>query len=145
VGQAAWPASSFHPPPCRSPEPGDSEAPARPPQNAKTIRTLTDEVNVSQFFENARSIFEAAESASRAGQVPSDLTILIGAEGGIQMVADSDWPLERLLAHRGAQMAYRVGERGGKVRLEGRSGSQTCRLETAHRAREALWGPVFSA
>jgi hypothetical protein len=96
---------------------------------------------VSQFFENARSIFEAAESASRAGQAASDLTILIGTEGGIQMVADSDWPLDRLLAHRGAQMAYRVGERNGTVRLDGRSGWQTCRLETAPRAREALWGP----
>lgn len=100
---------------------------------------------MSQFFENARSIFEAAELASRAGQVPSDLTILIGAEGGIHMVADSDWPLDRLLEHRGARMAYRVGERGGRVRLDGRSCTQSCRLETANRAREALWGPALIA
>ena len=98
---------------------------------------------MSQFFENARSIFEAAELASRAGQVPSDLTILIGAEGGIHMVADSDWPLDRLLEHRGARAAYRVGEQDGKVHLEGCSSSQSCRMETVTRAREALWGPGF--
>ncbi len=96
---------------------------------------------MSSFFENARSIFEAAESAVRSGQTPSDLTILIGSEGGIEMLAESDWPLDRLLAHRGARMAYRVGERGGRVCLEGRSGSESCRLEIASRAREVLWGP----
>jgi len=96
---------------------------------------------VDRFFENARGIFEAAEAASRAGQAPSELTILITAEGAVQMVAESDWPLDRLLAERGARMAYRVGERGGRIRLEGRSTSETCRLESASRAREALWGP----
>jgi hypothetical protein len=96
---------------------------------------------VSSFFENARSIFEAAESAARCGQTPTALTILIGSEGGIEMLAESDWPLDRLLAQRGARAAYRVGGGGGRVLLEGRSGSESCRLETASRAREALWGP----
>ncbi len=99
---------------------------------------------MDRFFENARKIFETAEAASRAGQVTSELTILITAEGAVQMVAESDWPLDRLLAERGARMAYRVGETGGRVRLEGRSTSETCRLESATRAREALWGPTLA-
>lgn len=96
---------------------------------------------MSTFFENARSIFETAEAALRCGQTPSCLTVLIGDGGGIEMVAGSDWPLDRLLAHRGARAAYRVEERGGRVYLEGRSGTQSCCLETAARSREALWGP----
>jgi hypothetical protein len=85
---------------------------------------------VSPFFENARSLFEAAESASLAGHSPSDLTILIAADGAIRMMADSDWPLERLLAHNGGRMAYRVSEQAGKLRVEGRAGSAACRFET---------------
>ncbi len=99
---------------------------------------------MSGFFENARNIFEAAESAARSGHAPSDLTILIGSEGGIEMLADSDWPLDRLLAHRGALMAYRVGERSGTLRVEGRSAGASCLLQAANRAREALWGPGFT-
>ena len=58
------------------------------------------------------------------------MTILIGVEGGVRLLADSDWPLDRLLAERGARTAYRVSERAGQVRLEGRTGSQACRLQT---------------
>ncbi|MGE5568335.1 MAG: hypothetical protein ACM3S5_04780 [Rhodospirillales bacterium] len=98
---------------------------------------------MSTFLENARQIFDTAQSAMRAGQTPSDLTILIKEGGGIEMLAGSDWPLDRLLADRGARIAYRVRAdgRGGGICLEGRSISEYCRLETADRAREALWGP----
>jgi hypothetical protein len=99
---------------------------------------------VSGFFENARSVFEAAESAARMGQTPSNITILIGGEGGIEMLSDSDWPLDRLLADRGARMVYRVEGRSGRVCLEGRSAAESCRLESSSRAREALWGPSFT-
>jgi hypothetical protein len=57
------------------------------------------------------------------------------------MLAGSDWPLERLAAERGAVRAYRVGEAGGRVRLDARAGSRTCRLEsesTRRIARELL-------
>jgi hypothetical protein len=90
----------------------------------------TDEGNVSPFFDDAYAIFEAAEAASRSGQRLSDTTVLIGPDGAIRMLAGSDWPLERLAAERGAERAYRVGEAGGRVTLEARSGSRTCRLES---------------
>ncbi|HOK47337.1 MAG TPA: hypothetical protein PLA43_06265 [Bryobacteraceae bacterium] len=98
---------------------------------------------MSTFLENARQIFDAAQAAMRAGQTPSDLTILINEEGHIEVLAESDWPLDRLLADRGARIAYRVRaeRRGGGICLEGRSISEYCRLETADRAREALRGP----
>ena len=49
-------------------------------------------------MDNAVEILDAAESAVRSGQAPSDMTILITQEGGIRMVADSDWPLDSLQA-----------------------------------------------
>ena len=87
--------------------------------------------------EQARNILDAAESASRSGQVCTDMTILIGPEGHIRMVADSDWPLESLARHHGAQSAYRVSEETGRIRVEGRDGMRRCLLESASPARIA--------
>ena len=80
---------------------------------------------------------DAAESASNHGETCSEMTILIGQEGGIHMVADSDWPLDSLIWHHGAQTAYRVSHRLGSVRVEGREGTRTCVLESAKPARIA--------
>ena len=82
-------------------------------------------------------IFDAAESAVQSGQVPSDMTILISAEGGIHMVADSDWPLDSLQSHHGAKMAYRVSQSASVVRVEGRENSKTCLFETTKPERVA--------
>ncbi len=53
------------------------------------------------------------------------------------MVADSDWPLDTLQLHVGAQMAYRVSHKAAMVRVEGRAGSRTCLFETAKPERAA--------
>jgi hypothetical protein len=82
-------------------------------------------------------IFDAAESAAQSGQAPTDMTILISAEGGIHMVADSDWPLDSLQSHHGAKMAYRVSQNSNVVRVEGRENARTCLLETAKPERAA--------
>ena len=100
-------------------------------RGAHTFVRRSDKEIVSRFLDNAARIFEAAESALQAGNEPSDVTILIGAEGGIHMVADSDWPLDSLQAHHGAQMAYRVSRQDQTVRVQGRAGWQRCLLETA--------------
>jgi len=89
-----------------------------------------DKYLVSRFIANAVEILAAAENTMNAGSMPSDLTILISAEGGIHMVADSDWPLESLRQFHGSSAAYRVHPVADKVRVEGRSGSQTCQFET---------------
>lgn len=86
---------------------------------------------MSRFLDNAARIFEAAESALESGNEPSDIAILIDPEGGIHMVAGSDWPLDSLQAHHGAQMAYRVSRQEQTVRVQGRAGWQTCSFETA--------------
>ena len=83
-----------------------------------------DKYLVSRFIANAVEILAAAESTMNSGSMPSDLTILISAEGGIHMVADSDWPLESLRQFHGSSAAYRVRPVDDKVRVEGRTGSQ---------------------
>ena len=80
---------------------------------------------MSRFAEQAENILQAAESAGEC----SPMTILIG-QNGIRMIADSDWPLDSLLWHHGAETAYRVSERRGSIRVEGREGSKRCLLET---------------
>jgi hypothetical protein len=90
-----------------------------------------------RLAEQALEIMDAAENASRQGQVCSEMTILIGPEGHIRMVADSDWPLDSLVRHHGAQSAYRVSERTGSIRVEGRDGTRRCLLESAAPSRIA--------
>ena len=81
---------------------------------------------MSSFVENATKILEAAEAAMRSGAPSSTMTILIRPEGTLELVTDSESPLDTLQMERGAAMAYRVTQRNGRVRVEGRSGSQKC-------------------
>ncbi len=93
------------------------------------------------FAEQAQSILDAAESAASRGETCSEMTILIGQDGGIHMLADSDWPLDSLALHHGARSAYRVTGNKGSVRVEAREGARVCVLETrnpAHTARLLL-------
>jgi len=92
---------------------------------------------VSRFIENAANLLDAAQSAVRCGVTPSHLTILLGCEGGLRMIADSDWPLDSLQMHHGASSVYRVTRECDKVRVEGREGFSTCVLETPSPARAA--------
>ncbi len=92
---------------------------------------------MSRFLDNAQQILEAAESAVQSGHTPTDMTILITAQGGIHMLADSDWPLESLQLEHGAKMAYRVSQSASVVRVEGRADSRTCLFETAKPERAA--------
>ena len=96
------------------------------------------------FLEDAGAILEAAQCASLATSDPASFTILIGPEGGIHMLTDSDWPLASLEAHHGARTIYRIDHAHGQVVVEGRCGGSRCRLESEHpqaAARRLLAGP----
>lgn len=88
------------------------------------------------FAEQAQNLLDAALAALERGESCAEMTVLIGNDGGIQLCADSDWPLDSLMLDRGARTAYRVSPRRGSVRVEGREGSRRCVLEggTALRA-----------
>jgi hypothetical protein len=87
---------------------------------------------VSPFVDHAQNILDAAESAGSC----SSMAILMGPNG-IRMIADSDWPLDSLISHHGANTAYRVSENRGVFRVEGREGSRRCLLESLSRAATA--------
>lgn len=57
------------------------------------------------------------------------MTVLIDGRGGIQLIANSDWPMERLAAERGATTVYRVRHRNGRIEVEGREAESRCLLE----------------
>ena len=100
---------------------------------------------MSRFLEDAEEILATAEAASGASENPTNFTILIGREGHIHMLADSDWPLASLEAHHGTQTAYRVSRRNGRVAVEGRSGMRFCHLQAESPqlvARRLLAGPT---
>ena len=84
---------------------------------------------VQRFAEQAQSLMDAALAALERGESCQEMTVLIGRDGGIQMCADSDWPLDSLMLDRGARTGYRVSPRRGSVRVEGREGLRRCVLE----------------
>src|SRR4029077_2241272 len=98
---------------------------------------VCDKSSVSLFSEHASRILDAAETAAARGEACSELSILIGPEGGLHIISESDWPLDSLAWHHGARMAYRVSQRDGAVRVEGRDGSRTCLLESESAAKTA--------
>ena len=81
---------------------------------------------------NAANILETAAASENAGLASrEDWTILVSPDGGLRMIAGSDWNLDALAAFHGAQAAYRARADGGRVRVEGRSRGRRCLLETA--------------
>ena len=89
---------------------------------------------MSEFLRNAERILEAAGNMDRNGSPPGPVTILIDWAGAIRVVAASDWPLQSLQAEYGARLAYRVTEEQGRVRVEGRSVSESCLIESSSAA-----------
>jgi hypothetical protein len=85
---------------------------------------------VSGFTQRAEQLLEAAEAAVARGESCSHVTMLIAHDGGIRMLAESDWPLDSLARQHGARAVYRVSENKGAVRVEAREGSRTCVMES---------------
>ena len=86
---------------------------------------------MSLFWDNAARIMEAAVAAAGVGfGVSESMTVLIGREGGMHLLPNNDWPLDRLAKERGAQMAYRVSQTDDRISVNALNGFTKCRLET---------------
>lgn len=81
---------------------------------------------MSFLVDNARRLAEVAQTKHSPDSV---WTFFIGPEGGIQMVAGADEPLETLRLTRGARAVWRVRREHGSVRVEGRMGKERCLIE----------------
>jgi hypothetical protein len=85
---------------------------------------------VTDLLRNAERIFETAASAEGAKLESGSIAILIGQDGAIHMLMDTDWPLDSLQSHHGASAAYKVSRTGSQVRVEGKSHTSSCVLES---------------
>lgn len=85
---------------------------------------------MDSFLDNAARILEGGQSAVQAGCNQSAWTVLFPREGGVRMVADSDWSLDALARESGAEMAYRVSVSGSQVAVEGLAGGRRCALQS---------------
>ena len=94
------------------------------------------------FLSDAESILATAAISG----AETAYTVLIGHDGGLNLLADNDWPLDRLAAESGARRAYRVKREGGRVRVDGRAGTRACTVSTEPGvvvARRMLEGPAL--
>ena len=99
------------------------------------------------LIENARRILDTAVEAEQSGQSASDWTFFVGPEGGLEIIAGTETPLDSLTWSRGARMAWQLRHDGGGIRVEGRSLLEHCRLETEAPSRAARLllgcGPLY--
>ena len=86
---------------------------------------------MDQFLVDAESILHTALSALASGHTPTDMIILTGVGGHIQMFSECDWPLGSIRVERGAAAAYRITCRQGRVIVDGNQHGRSCRLEQA--------------
>lgn len=112
-------------------------SPSASRQSARIRVRVCDKYSVSLFAEHLQQIFDGALAAAKGGGSPSEMTILIGEDDRISMIADSDWPLDSLALERGAKAAYRVTGGAGSVRVEGRQGLRRCVMESEDPVRTA--------
>ena len=99
-------------------------------------RFASDKHFVSPFLKNVHEIFATA----REGAGDCRMAILVEEDGAIHMCPAADWDLECLRRHWGAAVVYGVTRKGSSVRVEARSGVESCRLEAAGAASVAVVG-----
>lgn len=95
---------------------------------------------MSRFLDNAQQILDTAELGDG-----SPVTILMRDGRPIGLSVVNDWSLDQMRAEQGADEAYRVSRRHGKLFVEGRTASQACLLTSqtpGQIARALLAGPV---
>ena len=79
---------------------------------------------VRDLLANAESIFQTA----LAGE--GEVSILIGQDGAIRILMGAAWPLDSLQAEHGSRAVYRVARPAGRLRVEGRSATSACLLQS---------------
>jgi hypothetical protein len=86
-------------------------------------------------------MLETAQNAVELGVGTAEWTLLVDHGGGVQLIEGGAGDLRALSASRGAQAAWRLTRRGGKLRVEGQNGTERCLLEAT--ARDGAWRRVL--
>ena len=71
---------------------------------------------VQSLIENARRILDTAVEAKQSGQNASDWTFFVGPEGGLEIIAGAETPLDSLTWSRGASMAWQLRPHSARLR-----------------------------
>jgi IMP dehydrogenase/GMP reductase len=82
---------------------------------------------VTPFLDRAEEIFATARLNPAED---CEMAILLGRDGGLQLLPSAGWALHALCAEHGAAAGYRVLRRDGRVRVEGMESQLACVLET---------------
>ena len=88
---------------------------------------------MTSLLQNAKELLETATGSAEAGLDTGDWTVFIGPEGGLQLIAGSEYALASLTADRGASAAWSISRQSGTVRVEGLAGTDRCILESSPR------------
>jgi FAD/FMN-containing dehydrogenase len=110
------------------------------PENREADREIHDsgvahdKKGVQSFWKNAQ---ELLSTAGQAGPEDCEISILVGRDGSLHMLAEAGWELEPLRAHHGAQAAYHISRRDGAIRVEARSAGECALLEQRAPGRRA--------
>lgn len=105
-------------------------AAGRPPPFPHDRPAAAEKPTVNHLVDNAARLLETASTCSSTQPSPTDWTVFIGPEGGLQMVAGSVQSLAALAWTRGARSAWQVSHHPASVRVEGWHDGQRCLLET---------------
>ena len=85
---------------------------------------------MGRFLTDAGHLLDTARAETDSELMPRDLAILVDRGGTIRMLDAEGWHTQALQADSGAATVYRISRDRGRVRVEGRSGTQSCVLET---------------
>jgi len=85
---------------------------------------------MNALLHQAQQLLETAAASAETGLCGGDWTIFYGPEGGLQLIAGREHNLDSLAYSHGAVSAWQVSRHGGRVRVDGCSGTTICRLET---------------
>lgn len=85
------------------------------------------------FLLNAQRIFDVACAGGSTNL--AEFALLVGRDGGIRMIMESEMSLFAVMAHHDAETAYRVTRSSNGVRVTGSKGARRCELaESSPRA-----------
>lgn len=81
------------------------------------------------LLENSRRLLATMRQSVATGPSEDEWTVFVTHDGHTQMIAGECGSLESLAWTHGARMAWRVSHQSGRIVVESREGSRTCRIE----------------